>query len=205
MTASLTLSLALSLSASPSQQEPIQTLVVSGANNHDWEWTTPRICAALEETGRFVVQVTTDPKEDLKHVGARHAAGDLDLILLDYNGPRWGDEAESSFLDAVRAGCGVTVVHAANNAFSGWQDYERLVGLLWRRGTGHGRYHAFDVHVVDHNHPVTRGMKNFFTTDMFPGSVGLSEGQDARLLCKAFLGEDRRRRRQRRQRRNGDL
>jgi len=187
MTASLTLSLALSLSASPSQQEPIQTLVVSGANNHDWEWTTPRICAALEETGRFVVQVTTDPKEDLKHVGARHAAGDLDLILLDYNGPRWGDEAESSFLDAVRAGCGVTVVHAANNAFSGWQDYERLVGLLWRRGTGHGRYHAFDVHVVDHNHPVTRGMQDLrMHPDELYHRLVHAEGADYRVLMSAY-------------------
>ena len=82
----------------------------------------------------------------------------LDLIVLDYNGPRWGEAAEDAFLQAVRAGCGVTVIHAADNAFPGWEEYELMVGLLWRKGTGHGRYHPFDIAVVDHNHPITRGM-----------------------------------------------
>jgi hypothetical protein len=37
---------------------PIPVLLVSGANNHDWEWTTPEIKTVLEETGRFAVTVT---------------------------------------------------------------------------------------------------------------------------------------------------
>lgn len=137
---------------------PIRTLIVSGANNHDWEWTSPEIARVLTETGRFQVTITDTPAKDLAEAPRAAAAGELQLILLNYNGPRWGDAAERGFLAAVEAGCGVTVIHAANNAFTGWADYERMVGLLWRDGTGHGQYHPFDVNVVVKDHPITRGM-----------------------------------------------
>ena len=169
------------------QSPPIQTLLVSGANNHDWQWTSPAIAAALEETGRFAVTITNKPKEDLKSVAEQHANGKLDLIVLDYNGPRWGEQAEAAFLRAVRAGCGVTVIHAANNAFVGWDDYERMVGLLWRKGTGHGRYHAFDVAVVDHNHPITRGMADLkMHPDELYHRLKHKEGAHYQVLMSAF-------------------
>src|SRR5262249_43548966 len=54
------------------------------------------------------------------------------------------------------------VIHAANNAFIGWTEYEKLVGDMWVMGvTGHGAYHAFDVHVVDREHPITRDFPDF--------------------------------------------
>jgi hypothetical protein len=37
--------------------EKSRVLILSGANNHDWKQTTPAIRAALEETGRFHVDV----------------------------------------------------------------------------------------------------------------------------------------------------
>jgi len=180
-------SIALALSAPQEPAARIKTLIVTGANNHDWEWTSPRIARALNETGRFNVQTTQKPSEDLIGAAARHAAGDLDLIVLDYNGPRWGDEAEQSFLKAVRAGCGVTVLHAANNAFKGWDDYEIMVGLLWRGGTGHGRYHAFDVHVIDHNHPITRGLRDLVMhPDELYHRLVHKAGADYRVLMSAY-------------------
>lgn len=166
---------------------PIHALIVSGANNHDWKWTSPQIEGALEETGRFAVEITYEPAKDLQNVAARHAAGELDLIVLDYNGPRWGEAAEASFLKAVRAGCGVSVVHAANNAFTGWDDYEVMVGLLWRRGTGHGRYHPFDVHVVDHNHPITQGLRDLrMHPDELYHRLVHKPGAEYRVLMSAF-------------------
>ncbi|MFN3240397.1 MAG: family 16 glycoside hydrolase [Planctomycetota bacterium] len=177
----------LALCAPQAPQQPIRTLVVSGANNHDWQWTSPQIKAALEETGRFEVEITYEPAKDLQDVAARHADGKLDLIVLDYNGPRWGEAAETSFLAAVRAGCGVSVVHAANNAFEGWHDYELMVGLLWRRGTGHGRYHPFDVHCIDHHHPITAGMRDLrMHPDELYHRLVHKPGAEYRVLMSAF-------------------
>ena len=153
------LALAPLLAAAPPAErpadEPIPVLIVSGANNHWWEWTTPSLQRILEESGKFAVEVTTEPAEALAD---RERLAGYRAVVLDYNGPRWGDAAEQAFLDAVRGGLGVVVIHAANNAFPGWEEYEELVALCWREGTGHGRFHAFDVDVVDRDHPITRDL-----------------------------------------------
>ncbi len=168
-------------------QSPIPALLVSGANNHEWEWTSPAIAAALRESGRFAVTITNEPAQALLDAPRAFAAGELQLLVLDYNGPRWGDAAERAFVDAVRAGCGVVVLHAANNAFAGWTEYEQLVGLLWRDGTGHGAYHAFDVHVVDPTHPVTAGMADLrLHPDELYHRLVHTKGVELRVLLAAF-------------------
>ncbi len=169
------------------QDPPIRTLLVSGANNHDWQWTAPEIARTLTETGRFVVTTTNTPAKDLVDAPRALAAGELQLIVLDYNGPRWGAAAEAAFVQVVQAGVGVTVLHAANNAFTGWADYERLVGLLWRDGTGHGAYHPFDVNVVDRHHPITHGMADMrLHPDELYHRLVLAKGAEFRVLLSAF-------------------
>ncbi len=152
------ITVAFSLAASAGAQEgpePIPVLLVSGANNHAWEWTTPSLRSMLEDSGRFRVDVTTTPGETLADAAA---LSEYRAFVLDYNGDRWGEAAEAAFLAAVEGGTGVVVVHAANNAFPGWTDYERMVGHLWREGTKHGAFHAFDVVIHDRGHPVTAGL-----------------------------------------------
>ena len=83
----------------------IPLLLVSGQNNHDWSYTSAEIQGALEDCGQFAVTRTNKPHQDL---------GALDLskfaaIVLDYNGDRWGSDAERAFLAAVEGGTGVVV------------------------------------------------------------------------------------------------
>lgn len=170
-----------------SAQEPLRVLLVTGANNHDWEWTSGEIAGALTETGRFAVTVTKEPAADL----AAPSLSGFQAIVLDYNGPRWGEAAEKGFLAAVESGAGVVVIHAANNAFDGWVEYEKLVGLLWRRGegraAGHGAYHPFDVHVVDRWHPVTDGMADLrLHPDELYHRLVNPQGAELRVLLSAF-------------------
>ncbi|MEE2886962.1 MAG: family 16 glycoside hydrolase [Planctomycetota bacterium] len=138
-----------------SSDRRIGVLLIGGANNHDWAWTTPSLQRILKESGRFEVTVTNKPQEALADADKLKQ---YQAFVLDYNGPRWGADAEANFLAAVRGGTGVAIVHAANNAFNGWKEYEEMVALLWRKGTGHGRFHAFDVTVKDRKHPLTKGM-----------------------------------------------
>ncbi len=137
--------------------ERLSVLLLTGANNHDWEWTAPSLVSILEESGRFEVTRSDDPSVALKSSDGLSA---YDVFVLDYNGPRWGEPAESNFLKAVREGVGVVVIHASNNAFPGWTEYELIAGLCWREGTGHGSFHPFDVYVTDRDHPITRGLPN---------------------------------------------
>ncbi|MDA8592617.1 DUF1080 domain-containing protein [Planctomycetota bacterium] len=172
----------------PSNATRPRVLLVSGANNHDWEWTTPSLERILAETGRFEVTVTRDPARSLAD---RAALAALDAVVLDYNGPRWGEAAETAFLDAVRGGLGVVVIHAADNHGNGWPEYERLVADLWRRGTGHGRFHPFDVEVVDRDHPVTRTLPTILQhpDELYHNLVNV-HGVDRRVLATAFSSKE---------------
>lgn len=140
----------------------INTLILTGQNNHDWRRTTPRVASLLTDTGRFQVTVREDPSAALEDADALKG---YDLIFDDYNGPAWSDKAQANFEAAVAAGAGLVVLHAADNAFPGWVAFEKMAMLCWREGTGHGRFHDFEVEIVDREHPITRGVDNFTTTD----------------------------------------
>ncbi|MGE3109510.1 MAG: family 16 glycoside hydrolase [Phycisphaerales bacterium] len=138
---------------------PIRTLLITGHNNHNWQYTSRMHEDTLEGSGRFDVDVTDDPHAALSDAVE---AKKYQLFVLDYNDShepkRWGEEAEKNFVSAVSAGAGVVAIHSANNAFKGWADYEKMLGLMWREGTGHGKFHAFDVIWVDSQHPITAGL-----------------------------------------------
>ncbi|HMN41036.1 MAG TPA: DUF1080 domain-containing protein [Phycisphaerales bacterium] len=148
--------------------EPIPTLLITGHNNHNWPYTSRVHKDTLEATGMFAVDITEDPGATLAD-----AAGlaKYRLFVLDYNdyhaAKRWGEggagggAAEKNFVDAVRAGTGVVAIHSANNAFKGWREYEEMLGLMWREGTGHGPFHEFNVEIVDRDHPITGGLGDF--------------------------------------------
>lgn len=140
--------------------EPIRVLLVTGQQNHDWKYTSRVHKQTLEASGRFKVDVTTTPGTTLADAGAIKP---YQVFFLDYNGERWGEAAEKNFLNAVNGGTGVVCVHASNNSFIGWTEYERMVGLVWIMGTtGHGKFHAFDVNYSTSGaaaeHPIVKGL-----------------------------------------------
>lgn len=140
----------------------IKTLLITGANNHDWKQSTPYCLDLLEKSGKFDVTVTEDPSIVLENA---EELGKYQLLFSDYNGPEWSDAAKANFEAAVKNGAGLVILHAADNAFSGWVEYEKMVALLWRKGTGHGSFHQFKVTIVDHDHPITKDIPDFLQWD----------------------------------------
>ena len=167
--------------------ERIRTLILSGTNNHDWRSSTPFVWCLLQRSGRFDVTVTVDPSTDLARAGA---LDEVDLIFMDYNGPEWMNDAKRAFEAAVGGGKGLLILHAADNAFAGWVEFEKMAALLWREGTGHGNFHEFPVTYVDREHPVTKGLEDFRTTDeLYHRLVPMHEAE-YRLLATAFSSEE---------------
>jgi type 1 glutamine amidotransferase len=161
----------------------IKTLLLSGANNHDWRRSSPFLRDLLEKSGKFSVTLTENPSaalEDAK-VLKRHK-----LIFSDYNGPMWSEAAKANFEEAIRGGTGLVVLHAADNAFPGWVEYEKMVALLWREGTGHGSYHEFEVKIVDRDHPITRGLENFRLWDELYHRLAHMHNAPYRVLATAY-------------------
>lgn len=161
----------------------LKALIVDGQNNHDWRTTTPLIQATLEACGRFTVSVATTPGKDADMSAFHPTFSDYDVVVSNYNGQPWSKETSAAFEKYVADGGGFVSVHAADNAFPEWPEYNRMIGLggwggrneksgpyvRWRdgqlardtqagRGGSHGKRHPFLVVVRDSQHPITRGL-----------------------------------------------
>jgi hypothetical protein len=186
-----TLSCLLLLSAVPALgAEKVRVLLIDGQNNHKWKETSPVLKTYLDEAGRFEVTVATSPAKggNAEEYKAAMAAfqpdlSKIDVIVSNYNGDNWG-RAFNDALDAkLKAGeIGLVIVHAANNAFTGWKEWNQMIGMGWRdakfgkrlkvddsgkeviveagkdMSTGHRYSGPFAITIRDAEHPVTKGM-----------------------------------------------
>ncbi len=154
----------------------LQVLIITGRNSfeHDWRGTTQAIRRMLEDSGRFEVHVT----EEFRGASAK-TLEPYDVVLLNYLGRwnygdamelRWGEPAESALFDYVRAGHGIVVYHASFiMGAPSWPEFERLAGGTLRTEPTPSRRNpadAFLVHVVDRQHPITAGMREYVWTFM---------------------------------------
>lgn len=155
------------LAAAPAfVQQPapkIQALIITGQNGHDWRGTTPVLRKLLEDSGRFEVHVT----EEFRGAGAETLAP-YDLVILNYYEKkkpdlRWGERADTAFVNFVRSGKGLVVYHFSMAAFEGWDDFEKMCGANWRPDFGHhSARHDYTVTIKDPDDPITRGMRPSF-------------------------------------------
>jgi len=172
---------------SPAQAPPkIKVLILTGVSNHNWRATTPALRDILERTGRFDVRVNEEGRGNGLETFLPY-----DVLLLNYNdykqtaGPWWDNRARQAMLDFVRSGKGLVCYHASNNAFWGWEDFDKLVGGTWRETAGHAPYHAYTVSIVDREHPITRGMPaNFAENDELYHLLSLQS--NIHVLATAF-------------------
>ena len=177
----------LSLAQPASAADKLRLLIIDGQNNHNWKVMTPPMKAKLESTGRFTVEVATTPgrggsKEDWAKFSPDFSK--FDVVLSNYNGQPWPEKAQKGLTSYVKGGGALVVVHAANNSFSGWPEYNRMIGLggwggrtekhgpylyfddsnkLVRdprpgRGGSHGAQHEFTVKLRQKDHPIVKGM-----------------------------------------------
>src|SRR4029077_7224440 len=157
----------------------------SGGPYHKWQLTTPVLKKQLEETGLFQVDVVTAPpagggfsnfKPDFKQYAG---------VVFNYDAPdgRWSQDVKNSFEQYVKEGGGVVIVHAADNAFPGWEAFNDMIGVGgWRGRTekagpfwfykdgklisdpspgsagAHGNRVPFQLTVRDANHPIVKGL-----------------------------------------------
>ena len=166
----------------------INTLLLSGANNHDWERHSPFFEKLLRDSGRFDVTTTLDPSAAMADAGE---LAKYDLLFDDYNGPEWSDQAKANFVSFVADGGGLVILHAANNAFHGWVEFEILMGLSFREGAGHGDFHEFEVEIVDREHPITKGVDNFMQTDELYHGMKCLHNAPYHLLATAHSSPDK--------------
>jgi uncharacterized protein len=167
------------------ESEPIPVLIIDGFSNHDWKQTTAVTKWILESSGRFVVDVSTVPTDSLQRDNWSLDVEPYAVIIQNTNNIhnsslKWPEHAEKQLEAYVKNGGGLYILHSANNAFSHWKEYNKMIGLGWRpksfgyaleisenkeiirippgegNGTGHGD--RFDAVIQILNpHPINKG------------------------------------------------
>lgn len=80
---------------------------------------------------------------------------DLVISNLGDSAPRWPEQTEASFEKYVRDGGGFVVVHAANNAWGDWPEFNKMIGLgAWggRDSTSGPYVYYTDAGVLEKDH-----------------------------------------------------
>lgn len=206
---------ALLLAGADARAERLKALIVDGQNNHQvWPKSTIMMKRYLEETGLFEVEVArthylwswereaaylplagTGPCEGLKEPKPdpafkpdfkRYA---VVISNFGWKAADWPEETRRAFEAYMAEGGALAVVHAADNSWPAWPEFNRMIGLggwgdrsekdgpyvyVDREGKlvrdpapgkagKHGPQNEFVVTIRDRGHPITKGLPDFLS------------------------------------------
>ncbi|NQV31402.1 MAG: HEAT repeat domain-containing protein [Phycisphaeraceae bacterium] len=162
---------------------PLKVLIVDGQNNHNWAGTTPVIKQILEDSGKFTVDVATSPKKKQPMDSFQPAFSKYDVVFSNYNGDNWPQSTQTALETYMKNGGGLVIFHAADNAFSNWDEWNKMIGLggwggrneksgpmiRYRDGKvirdtspgaggTHGPQHPFQIVRRNSTHPIMQGL-----------------------------------------------
>ncbi|MFG0286947.1 MAG: ThuA domain-containing protein [Rhodopirellula sp. JB044] len=173
--------------SSVTADDKLKVLIIDGQNNHTaWPKTTAMMKQYLEDSGRFTVDVSRTkftwkggklleqfglddgteyqdlpkPKSDPDF---KPKFSDYDVVLSNFGwkAAPWPEETQAALEEYVSGGGGLVVVHAADNSFGSWDEFNKMIGL----GGWDGRNEKSGPYVyLDENENLVR--------DMSPGSGG---------------------------------
>jgi type 1 glutamine amidotransferase len=221
----------------------IRVLIMDGQNNHDtWPKTTWMMKQYLEETGKFKVDIARThytwqgkhlidqfPLGDGKtyeHLEEAKADPDFKPTFSDYqvvvNNLGYGAaplpaNTQVALVEYMRQGGGLVVVHAADNCWPEWKEYNQMIGLGgWGgrneksgpyvyfndaeklvidnspgNGGHHGAQHDFKVKVRESAHPIVAGLPSEFMhgrDELYEQLRGPAENMT--IVASAFASPD---------------
>jgi hypothetical protein len=192
----------------------LKALIVDGQNNHlVWPKSTIMMKQYLEQTGLFEVDIArsrylwkaerekdylplagvgeaellSEPKADpdFKPDFTRY---DVVISNFGWKAADWPEATRKAFEDYMARGGGFVSVHAANNSWPDWPEFNKMIGLggwgdrnekngpyVYYNADGeivrdpspggcgkHGPANEFVVTIRDHTHPITRGLPDFW-------------------------------------------
>jgi type 1 glutamine amidotransferase len=186
LAASAVILVAVASFSTPAHAAQIRVMLLDGQSGgpyHKWQQVTPVLKKELEETGLFQVDVVTAPKggEDFSNFHPDFAK--YQVIVSNYDGPDWPDDLKASFEQYIKDGGGLVTVHAADNSFGQWAEYNKMIGVggwrnrtetsgpLWYykdgkleqdttpgRAGNHGLRIPYQMTIRDTDHPIVKGL-----------------------------------------------
>jgi type 1 glutamine amidotransferase len=215
--ASLTVQAALIYAPVAHAAPAIRAMILDGESGgpyHAWRETTPYLKRMLEETGLFQVDEVSAPPAGGDFSGFKPDWGKYQVVVFNYDAPdeRWPGNLKASFENYVRGGGGLVVVHAADNAFPKWPEYNLMIGVGGWRGRDeksgpfwyfkdgklvsdpsagpagrHGARLPFQVENRVTDHPITQGLPKVWMhagDELYAGLRG--PGENTTVLSTAY-------------------
>jgi len=194
--------------------DKLKALIVDGQNNHQvWPKSTVMMKQYLEATGLFEVDVARTKfvwsAEREKAFLPLAGAGESELVKNPQPDPNfkpdfakyavvisnfgwraagWPEETQRAFEKYVAGGGGFVSVHAADNSWGDWTEFNKMIALggwgdrtekdgpfVYYNNEGkivrdpspgsagkHGPQNEFVVTIRNHEHPITKGLPDFW-------------------------------------------
>lgn len=191
-------------------QAQLKALIIDGQNNHEvWPKSTIMMKQYLEETGLFEVDIQrtkytwraereeaylslagVGKTEDLKepkmdsNFAPRFKNYNVVISNFGWKAADWPEETQKTLEKYLKKGGGFVSIHAADNSFPNWEEYNKMIGLggwggrtekdgpyvyytndnkLVRddsegSGGSHGPQHQIPITVRVKDHPITKDM-----------------------------------------------
>jgi uncharacterized protein len=137
------------------------------------------------QTNQFLQLFKANPDVTFESVIHPHAleklrtesAKDFDVLVMYDYAQKISSEEQADFVNFLKAGKGVLILHHAIAAYPHWPEYEQVLGGRYYlqkstlvNGVEKPRSRAHEgaripVHIADPNHPVTRGLTDFEIDD----------------------------------------
>lgn len=212
----LTILACIIIVAFSAEAKKIKVLIIDGQNNHVvWPKSTIMMKQYLEETGMFEVDIrrtmytwnaerekaflplagvgeTQDLKEPKSDPNFAPKFKKYDVVVSNFGwkAADWPESTQKALEDFMKAGGGFVSVHAADNSFPDWLEYNKMIGIggwgdrnekngpyvyytnegeLTRDDTpggagAHGPQHQIPITVRVSDHPITKGMPKVWMT-----------------------------------------
>lgn len=186
----ITLNLALLVSLATTSlfgDDNIKVLIADGpqmAHNH--QETTPVLMKILSMDSRFEVDHSRSTKEGCEDGSYQPRFNEYDVVVMNegFGAAEWPKATQRSFEKYMADGGGMVSIHAANNCWPNWLEYNKMTGLGgWGgrneksgpylyvnaegtvvrdtskgKGGAHGPQHEFEIVVRETEHPIMKGL-----------------------------------------------
>ncbi len=117
--------------ASPAAAASPRVMLLTGQSNpyHDWAKSAPLVREALAQTGLFAVDVVTTPPKGADMAGFAPQFAGYAAVVMVYEGAEFPEATKKAFVDYMRGGGGLVVVHDTDNAFPFWPEWNEMIGV----------------------------------------------------------------------------
>jgi len=202
--------------------DTIKVLIADGPQKaHKYQDTTPVLKQILEKAKLFEVDHSRSSKESCADGSYTPDFEKYDVIVMNegFGAADWPKATQKAFEKYMANGGGLVLIHAANNCWPKWKEFNKMAGIGgWAgrneksgpylymdskgevvrdnskgKGGAHGPQHEFEIVIREKEHPIMKGLPPVFKhgpDELYDKLRGPAE--NVTILASAFSSKKKR-------------